>query len=379
MFKDIFFNHYTYCFLVSAFLSQSGIAQTLEPEEIFEIVNPSVLQVYAYDFDGIEVAQGSGAIIDKGVVITNFHIYSGNENLRVTHYGVDIKIRKVLGVDVGKDILILQIDTDSLPALKISDLSNLKIGNKVYAIGSPKGYENSITDGLISGKRIIDGSRLFQISAPIYPGSSGGAVVDTKGELIGISSSKIPQTEINFAIPIDVINNLSSNCSLDDTVCSNKLEKFVIAYNAFISKRYEVAYKNIIDYLNIDDAIFIYPEIKKAFYTIVGEVIINYELKDSQLNSLLSIRYWDKDFYHSLKGLVNYKNGKFTRAIKEFITATKIDSTTADYYYYLGLCYDELNSEKTKNFFFKKAFYLGKTELGYYLWQKGLISIEQLR
>jgi len=114
----------------------------------------------------------------------------------------------IIGVDVDKDLLILKIKGKKFPAVKIGNSKSLNVGQRVYAIGSPMGLENSISEGIISGLRSYDELRrsFIQITASISPGSSGGAVVNDKGELIGISTLTFKQGQnLNFAIPIEDI------------------------------------------------------------------------------------------------------------------------------------------------------------------------------
>jgi len=367
-------------FLITIYTSPDYKPQELTPEEIFEKVDPSVVRISAYDFDGINVLSGSGVVISPNVVLTNFHIYSGNEDILITHYNESYKVKTILAVDVVKDIVVLETENRSLTPITISSDSVFKIGSQVYAIGSPLGFENSITDGLISGYRKIENSILFQISAPIYPGSSGGAVVNKMGELIGISSSKISNSEINFAIPISEISNISSYCSVDDTICTHKLSRFVKCYNAVISQNWKEAFNNLQKYFEVDSNKYIYKEMKGSLQHLVCEIILNYKLKTNEISDLISIKTWAKDFKYCLNGLYKLKrDGKVIEALNDFITASKIDSTNADYYYLIGLCYEELNSEKSKLYFFKKAYFSGRVSLGLYLWQKGVITTAQLR
>lgn len=117
-----------------------------------------------------------------------------------------IPYTEIIGIDVIKDILILKIQDNRFREIKIGNSSNMKIGQKVYTIGSPMGFENTISEGIISGLRndIKEHQNLIQISASISSGSSGGAVLNDKGELIGITTFTVTEGQnINFAIPIE--------------------------------------------------------------------------------------------------------------------------------------------------------------------------------
>src|SRR5208283_2501856 len=91
----------------------------------------------------------------------------------------------VLDVDRARDIAFLKIKAVNLPYLKLGRSASVQVGNKLFAIGNPFGLENTLSEGLLSGIRQVD-YKLFQLSAPVSPGSSGGPVLTTQGEVIGI-------------------------------------------------------------------------------------------------------------------------------------------------------------------------------------------------
>jgi len=94
----------------------------------------------------------------------------------------------VIAVDKRKDIAFLKIPAVDLPCAKLGRSSTVEVGNTIYSIGSPLGLQNTLSHGLVSGIREMDGYRLFQISAPISHGSSGGPVFNASGEVIGIAA-----------------------------------------------------------------------------------------------------------------------------------------------------------------------------------------------
>lgn len=119
-------------------------------------VNDAIVVVEAYDFDGDKSSQGSGVIIkDKNILVTNFHIFAGNEKIVLKHQGKEIKFTEIIGLNIEKDVLILSFEEADYPADKIGSIANFKVGSKVYAIGSPLGMENTITEGLVGGFRKI--------------------------------------------------------------------------------------------------------------------------------------------------------------------------------------------------------------------------------
>ncbi len=157
--------------------------------------------------------QGSGVIVtEEGHVLTNHHVIQGNPRIRLTLHDGSVHSAKVIGTDPAVDIAVLKIDDKGpFKPLKFGDSSKIEVGNIVFAVGSPYGLGESVTDGKISAKkRSFSDSQvdLLQTSAAINPGNSGGPLVNIRGEIIGINS-RIYSTDkknpgfqgIGFAIP----------------------------------------------------------------------------------------------------------------------------------------------------------------------------------
>ncbi len=157
--------------------------------------------------------QGSGVIVTKeGHVLTNHHVIKGNPKIQLTMHDGSIHTAKIIGSDPTVDIAVLKIDGPGpFTPLKFGDSDKAQVGNIVFAIGSPFGLGESVTDGRISAKkRSFSDSQvdLLQTSAAINPGNSGGPLVNIQGEIIGINS-RIYSTDkqnpgfqgISFAIP----------------------------------------------------------------------------------------------------------------------------------------------------------------------------------
>jgi len=198
---------------------------------VAEKVSPSVVGVtVTYDvstFGGKTTAQatGSGVIISKdGYIITNNHVVSSSsesyyyqlseaKSIQIHLYGDDENVQydaEIIGRDEDTDLAVLKIEAENLPAIDIGDSTNLRVGEFAMSVGNSLGLENSVSVGVISGinREIKDGENEFttlQTDAAINSGISGGALVNSKGELIGITFMK-PATSgvdgIGFAIPI---------------------------------------------------------------------------------------------------------------------------------------------------------------------------------
>ena len=182
---------------------------------VYEKVNPAIVAVDAQLDEG--VSSGTGSIIDSnGLILTSSHVIEGAKSIEVTTAKGEIykaSISSILGKN--NDLVLIQIKPKSnLPTIKLGDSSNVKVGQKVLAIGNPFGFNGTLTTGIIS--RIDYSRNKLQTDAAINPGSSGGPIVNTNGEIIGISQSIFnPDNNksnigIGFAIPVNDAKTLIS-------------------------------------------------------------------------------------------------------------------------------------------------------------------------
>lgn len=154
---------------------------------------------------------GSGVIVDKnGYILTNNHVIRGADEIKVTLADKREFKGSVIGTDQKTDLAVIKIDSDNLPVLQLGDSDNLKIGETVFAIGNPFGLTQTVTSGIVSATGranvgIADYEDFIQTDAAINPGNSGGALVNIRGELIGINTAIFSTSGgyqgIGFAIP----------------------------------------------------------------------------------------------------------------------------------------------------------------------------------
>ena len=153
---------------------------------------------------------GSGFILSSdGFVMTNAHVVDGADQVLVTLPDKREFKARIVGSDKRSDVAVVKIEATGLPAVKIGDVSRLKVGEWVMAIGSPFGLENSVTAGIVSAKQRDTGDYLpfIQTDVAINPGNSGGPLINMRGEVVGINSQIYSRSGgfmgISFAIPID--------------------------------------------------------------------------------------------------------------------------------------------------------------------------------
>jgi len=157
---------------------------------------------------------GSGVIVAKdGYILTNNHVIKDADEIKVRLSDKRVFKGKIVGADQKTDLAVIKIDADNLPVLKFGDSDQLKIGDMVIAVGNPFGLNQTVTSGIISAKGradvgLADYEDFIQTDAAINPGNSGGALVNIKGELIGINTAILSSSGgyqgIGFAIPTNM-------------------------------------------------------------------------------------------------------------------------------------------------------------------------------
>lgn len=153
---------------------------------------------------------GSGFILTTdGFIMTNAHVVEGADEVLVTLTDKREFKAKIIGYDKRSDVAVVKIEATGLPAVKTGDVSRLKVGEWVMAIGSPFGLENTVTAGIVSAKQRETGDYLpfIQTDVAINPGNSGGPLINMRGEVVGINSQIYSRSGgfmgISFAIPMD--------------------------------------------------------------------------------------------------------------------------------------------------------------------------------
>lgn len=199
-----------------------NLFESAAPKAVF--ITTTSLQQSIWSFDVTEIPKGSGTGFmwdDSGHIVTNFHVLEGGSRFTVTLSDQTSYDAKVIGFEASKDLAVLKIDAPKkkVSALPKASSSNLKVGQSVYAIGNPFGFDQTLTTGVISalgreitaanGRKIYD---VIQTDAAINPGNSGGPLLNSSGQLIGVNTAIYSPTGaysgIGFSIPVDVVNTV---------------------------------------------------------------------------------------------------------------------------------------------------------------------------
>ena len=172
-------------------------------------------------------AAGSGVIVSAdGYIVTNNHVVDGADELTVTlNENSKEYSARIIGADKATDLALIQIDAKNLPAIVIANSDDVKVGEWVLAVGNPLGLNNTVTAGIVSAKARTMGqgvSSMIQTDAAINQGNSGGALVNTRGELIGINAMLYSQTGsftgYGFAIPTTIMKKVVGDLQAYGTV-----------------------------------------------------------------------------------------------------------------------------------------------------------------
>ncbi len=195
----------------AALLPRAAVAQTAVLPDftvLVEKVGPAVVNIRTSE-RGRPTGEGSGFIISAdGYVMTNAHVVAGSTEVLVSLPDKREFKAKIVGADERTDVALVKVEAAGLPTVKTGDVSKLKVGEWVLAIGSPFGLENTVTAGIVSAKQRETGQDVsfIQTDVAVNPGNSGGPLISLRGEVVGINSqslSRVGYGGISFAIPID--------------------------------------------------------------------------------------------------------------------------------------------------------------------------------
>ena len=186
-------------------------ANAQSPQQIAKKALASTVLLVMEDANGQPLSLGSGFFVRNGQVATNLHVVKGASRgyAKLVDQKTKYDIEGITAVDAARDLVILKISVPGTQVIPLSDSDTVQIGTPVYAVGNPRGLEGTFSQGIISSIRKVGTDKILQLTAPISPGSSGGPVLNDKGQVIGVSVATFHGGQnLNFAIPSNYLKKL---------------------------------------------------------------------------------------------------------------------------------------------------------------------------
>lgn len=195
--------------------------QDLSSEELYKKALPSIATLAVEKTDGTRAMGTAFLTIKDGLAMTAYHVLRGGKRAAVRFSdGQEFDVSGIVDADSKRDVVLIRVKVAGRPLLSLN-LSEPPVGSKVYTLGAPQGMEFSVSDGLVSPPREVDGVRYVQCSCPVSPGNSGGPLLNGKGEVIGIISwQRTDSQNLNFAVPA------SYGAGLDPTLPTKTLSQW---------------------------------------------------------------------------------------------------------------------------------------------------------
>ena len=250
-------------------LSITTVASALTTEQIAKKALAATVYLEMQNSTGTTLGFGSGFFVKPNQIATNFHVIEGAAQGTAKLVGkyTRYQIEGIIATDKDNDLAVLKVTAYGVTPLSLGDSDTVNIGAKVYVAGNPKGLEGTFSDGLISRRERYPKKRL-QMTAPISPGSSGGPVLNSAGEVIGISVSvhrALDAQNLNFAIPSNYLKALLGEARPAKPLSENSRTISAETYFLRGNAKYELGlyHAAISDY---DAAIRLKPDSAGAYY-----------------------------------------------------------------------------------------------------------------
>ncbi len=323
--------------------------RNLCPDKLYAKVSPAVVRAVARNHDFRVTGLGSGFVVrPNGVIVTNHHVVADAYFVDVQFpSGISYLVDAVIGLDLDADLALLRVDDTNLPTLEMAEGLLPPIGTQVFAIGNPLGLTNSLSEGVVSGHRTTNGGLSeLQTTAAISAGSSGGPLLNSAGEVVGVTTQSLEGGQnLNFAVPVARVSRLlrergtiktlsSSNVGRLSGTDASTLEQ---VWQAIESSSYHRAL-TLLGTLRAGQRQSVY------YWAAVGYVhfeLGNNELAVEAYKTALGIAPHWPDNYFNL-GLAYGRCGQREAAVSAFRSAAALDPGNPEILYTLGLTLTEM-------------------------------------
>lgn len=356
----------TFVFTIVSLLLNFSIFSQPKLKDLIKEREKAVFKVLTYDRNNNPLASGSGFFISSnGTAISNVHVFKNAYSAKIKLLdGKELNVQHIIDFDESFDLIKFKIEGANFPVVTPYN-GKIDKGENVFTIGSPLGLESTVSTGIVSNVRDFEGyGRVIQITAPISHGSSGGAVFNENGYLIGVTTFGIAEGQnLNFAVDIKKIQQLKR--TLNATVlqyattfnsdlymlkglyamANNEYQKAVDFFTKYIIQKP----KNDIGYLRRGNA---YKELKDA-----KNAMADYN-KCIELNPQNEIAYSNRGL---LKGILGDLSGGF----QDCINSLKINETSVAYYNLGWICFEQEDYEQAERAF-SEALKLEPTKVSIY-------------
>ncbi len=280
--------------------------QILNSKQIGQLAE-SVVKIYVKDVDE-NYFSGSGFFYDEGEIATNYHVIKDAKLIEIEFDDGSIYTGEVevIGYNKELDLAALSIAKETVPGLEFGDSEKIYLGQKVYAIGSPGGVINTLSSGFISAIR----NQMIQINAPISQGSSGGALINEYGQVIGVTSLGILDEEnLGYAIPINLFKSM------------DKIENLSLS-----------EFRSAVDFLQTG-------ETEEAYYKNLGMAMLDGEevIYTDTFAADTSVAYVTGMLYSPLESTIIMSEWYYSEEGEEFIDSSEIETNESNAEFYFSL------------------------------------------
>ena len=325
--------------IVLVFCTISRVPAQTAPQ-IAEKALAATVYLEMQDSKGLPLGFGSGFFVRDNLIVTNYHVIEGaaRGTAKLVGQFSTYTIEGVTAMDQMNDLALLKVTMSGIKPLPLGNSSDVKIGETVYVAGNPQGLEGTFSNGIISSRRDPYTKERLQMTAPISPGSSGGPVLNSKGEVIGISfMTLVGGQNLNFAIPSRYLTELLIESKPAKPLAEGNRSISAETYFTWGNTKYVLGdYKDAItDY---DIAIRLKPDNANAYNNrgVAKYNLGQYFAAIADYDTVIRLNP-DDDYAYNNRGLAKSDLGQYFAAIADYDTAIRLKPDYATAYYNRGV------------------------------------------